>query len=79
MIVMEELWSSREKMNDLSWFLEFPLTKVHENCYYPDRGQNAPKYEYLKDQWCSNTVALDKPTWEFAMKHMKWINSSIYF
>ena len=69
-IIMEELWSSREKMNDLSWFLEFPLTKVHENCYYPDRGPNAPKYEYLKDQWCSNTVALDKETWEYVRKRL---------
>ena len=75
MIVMEELWSDYGKMIDLSEFLDFPLTKVHENCYYPDKGQNAPKYDYLKDQWCSNTVALDKSTWEFAMEHMDWIYS----
>ena len=75
MIVMEELWSDYGKMIDLSNFLDFPLTKVHENCYYPDKGPNAPKYDYLKDQWCSNTVALDKPTWEFAMEHMDWIYS----
>ena len=75
MIVMEELWSDYDKMIDLSEFLNFPLTKVHENVYYPDKGPNAPKYDYLKDQWCSNTVHLDKSTWEFGMEHLDWIYS----
>ena len=72
-IVMEELWSDSQKVNDLAMFLEFPITKLHENCYYPDKGQNAPKYEYLSDQWCTNTVALDKQTWEFGMAHLNWV------
>ena len=72
MLVMEEFWNDQSK---LSKFLDFPITKVHENCYYPDKGQNAPKYKYLMDQWCSNTIPLDKPRWEFAMEHMDWIYS----
>ena len=77
-IIMEELWNPEtqpEQMEKLSDFLNFPITKVHENVYYPDMGPNAPKYEYLKDQWCSDTVGLDKETWKYGMEHMDWIYS----
>ena len=76
MVIMEEMWNPDTQpkcLKELSDFLEFPIDKVHRNVYYPDMGPNAPKYEYLKDQWCSNTVALDRESWEYVRKNLDWI------
>ena len=47
-VIMEEFWEDPSQLSD---FLEYPITKVHENVYWPEMGANFPKYEYLKDQW----------------------------
>ena len=68
MIVMEEL--SAGNVDKLSEFLEYPIERVHENCYYPEMGTKAPHYEGLSDQWLSDKVDLNKETWEYAREHM---------
>lgn len=59
-IIMEDLWNPEDTatLKHLSNFLEFPLTKLHQNAYYPDKGINAPKYPYLRDQWSSDVHSL---------------------
>ena len=71
MIVMEEF--SAGKVDKLSEFLDFPITKVHENCYYPEMGTKAPEYEGLCDQYKSDILDLDKETWEYARENMDHI------
>tara|TARA_B100000424_G_scaffold228398_1_gene189550 strand:- start:344 stop:694 length:351 start_codon:yes stop_codon:yes gene_type:complete len=71
MVVMEEL--SAGNVDKLSEFLNYPITKVHENCYYPEMGTKAPHYAGLSDQWLSDKIDLDKETWEYARKHMDHI------
>ncbi len=73
MIVMEELWSNYGKMIDLSNFINFPITKLHENVYYPEMGTKAPHYEYLKDQWISEKYDLNLKTWAYAMNNIGWV------
>ena len=75
MIVMEELWSDPNKLIELSDFLNFPLTKLHQNVYYPEMGIKAPHYEYLKDQWSSEKVRLDEETYNYCFEHMDKIYS----
>ena len=56
---MEEFWNpdnEKEQLEQLSDFLGYKFTKVHENVYYPDMGSNPPKYEYLSDQYNSDKV-----------------------
>ena len=67
---MEEFW---ENPKGLSEFLDFPITKVHENVYWPERGSNAPKYDYLKDQW-SDEEDISQESLDMAKKKM----SNIY-
>ena len=79
MIVMEELWSDYGKMIDLSNFLDFPITKIHENVYYPEMGTKAPKLRGLPDQWKSDKLDLDKETWEYASEHMNHVYKSFEY
>ena len=73
MIVMEELWSDPHKVKDLSDFLNFSISKLHVNAYYPERGTKAPHYDYLKDQWGSDKVEMDAVTYNFCLTHMSEI------
>lgn len=57
-IVMEELWSSRETLAQLSDFLEYNVTDLFPNCYIPEMGSKAPHLKYLSDQWMSDQVDL---------------------
>ena len=75
MIVMEELWSDYGKMIDLSNFLDFPLTKLHENAYFPEMGTKAPHYQYLEDQWGSDKVDMDEETYNYCLEHMDHVYS----
>ena len=75
MIVMEELWSDYGKMIDLSNFLDFPLTKLHENAYFPEMGTKAPHYQYLEDQWGSDKVDMDEETYNYCLEHMDQVYS----
>ena len=47
-IVMEEFW---EDPMQLSKFLEFPITRVYENVFWPEMGAKATKHAFLNDQW----------------------------
>ena len=73
MIVMEELWSDHRKVKDLSDFLNFPITKLHENAYFPERGTKAPHYKHLSDQWGSDRVEMDEVTYGFCLEHMNHV------
>tara|TARA_Y100001963_G_scaffold155113_1_gene245427 strand:- start:1118 stop:2338 length:1221 start_codon:yes stop_codon:yes gene_type:complete len=56
-LVMEDLWDPdkfKEQTDRLSTFLGYPITKLHENVYWPERGPDAPRHDYLEDQWGSD-------------------------
>ena len=69
-IIMEDFWSE-DQTEMLSDFLNFKITAVHENAYVPDMGKDAPKYDYLEDQWLSDIQNLNPEHVKEAMKHMK--------
>ena len=71
MIVMEEF--SAGNVESLSKFLDFPIKKIHENVYYPDMGVNAPRYDYLYDQWRSDIVMLDDDLYKYLYKRMSFV------
>ena len=73
MIVMEELWSDPSRVKDLSDFLNFNITRLHENAYYPERGTKAPHYILLEDQWNSDKVEMDKFTYEYCLERMNHV------
>ena len=75
MIVMEELWSDDSKVKDLSDFLDFPITKLHDNAYFPERGTKAFRYKFLKDQWGSDRVDMDEETYNYCLEHMDYVYS----
>ena len=70
-IIMEEFWAGDTQ--PLSDFLDFPITKLHENVYYPDMGANPPHYEYLKDQWSSDKVDLDDQTRDYCLDRLSYL------
>tara|TARA_Y100001963_G_C6785029_1_gene452148 strand:- start:2421 stop:3380 length:960 start_codon:yes stop_codon:yes gene_type:complete len=73
-IVMEELWNpdtQKQELEYLSDFLEYKFTKVHENVYYPDMGNNPPKYDYLIDQWSSDWTNITSDQYNICAKLMK--------
>ena len=77
-IIMEEFWNpdrEKEQLGQLSDFLEYNFTKVHENVYYPDMGSNPPKYEYLGDQWCSDKVDITDEQYKQCFSLMKQVYS----
>ena len=71
MIVMEEF--SAGKIQSLCKFLDFPIEKIHQNVYYPDMGANAPRYEYLADQWRSDIVSLDDDLYKHLYERMSFV------
>tara|TARA_Y100000589_G_scaffold68545_1_gene60245 strand:+ start:9725 stop:10552 length:828 start_codon:yes stop_codon:yes gene_type:complete len=70
-IVMEELWSGKTK--ELEDFLGCELNGLHRNCYYPEMGTKAPRYEELPDQWTSDLQDLTDEDYAFGKKHLQWI------
>jgi len=75
MIVMEELWSDDRKVKDLSDFLDFPITTLHDNAYFPERGTKAFQYRFLRDQWASDKVEMDQETYSYCLEHMDHVYS----
>ncbi len=68
-IVSEELWGGKNHCQEnLSKFLDFKLEKLWPNCYYPEMGTKAPKYEYLPDQWYSDLEDLTEEDLTFGRK-----------
>ena len=71
-IVSEDLWGGKNNcIENLSKFLEFNITNLWPNCYYPEMGTKAPHHEYLKDQWASDLEDLTEEDLEFGRKYMK--------
>ena len=73
-IIMEEFWNpdtQKEGLEELSDFLGYNFTKVHENVYYPDMGSNPPKYDYLSDQWASDKVDITEEQYKTCARLMK--------
>ncbi len=67
-LVMEEFWEPskfNEQTKILSDFLGYPITKIHENAFWPEAADNAPKYDYLKDQWGSVRDPLTPELYEY--------------
>ena len=73
-IIMEDFWDDKQKdvqLDKLSNFLNYKITQIHENAYVPDMGSNAPKYEYLRDQWESDIEDLTEFDIKKSIKYMK--------
>jgi len=70
-IVSEELWSG--KTEELEKFLECKLNGLHRNCYYPEMGTKAPRYEELSDQWTSDLQDLTDEDYAYGKRHLQWI------
>ena len=51
-IVMEEFWDGETE--NLSNFLDFNIKDIYPNCYWPECGNAAPKYDGLSDQYLSD-------------------------
>ena len=71
--IMEDLWDKeqeKEQLSSLSNFLNYQVTTLHENVYVPDMGSNAPKYEFLEDQWLSDIEDLNGDDYDQAFFYM---------
>ena len=72
-IVMEDFWEPnnfKEQTNTLSKFLDYPIVKIHENAFWPEAGENAPKYDFLKDQWGSVRKPLTKELYDYGREQL---------
>ena len=70
-VVMEDLWAG--KTEQLENFLECKLDGLHRNCYYPEMGTKAPRYEELPDQWMSDLEDLTDEDYAYGKQHLQWI------
>ena len=71
-IIMEEFWDEsrkEEQCKKLSDFLQYPITKIHQNVYVPDRGSNPPLVPELEDQH-SDKEDMTPELYEWALKYM---------
>ena len=75
-IVMEDLWSG--KIEPLENFLECKINSLHNNCYYPEMGTKAPRYEDLEDQWMSDMQDLTDEDYAFGKKYTQWMYDEWY-
>ena len=72
-IVMEDFWEPskfKEQTSILSEFLNYPIKKIHENAFWPEAGENAPKYDFLKDQWGSVQEPLTKELYDYGREQL---------
>tara|TARA_B100000925_G_C21561947_1_gene283990 strand:- start:65 stop:337 length:273 start_codon:yes stop_codon:yes gene_type:complete len=73
---MEQFWNPErqtEQCERLSRFLDYKITKIHENVYVPDLGTKAPHYEALKDQWGSDFEDITPELYEWSKKYLGFI------
>ena len=75
-IVMEDLWGG--KIEPLENFLECKINSLHNNCYYPEMGTKAPRYEDLEDQWMSDMQDLTDEDYAFGKKYTQWMYDEWY-
>jgi len=67
-LVMEEFWEPsrfEEQTKKVSDFLGYPITKIHENAFWPESADKAPRYNFLKDQWGSVKEPLTPELYEY--------------
>ena len=57
-LIMEKVWKDPSELSD---FLGYKIEKMHENCYYPERGTKCPKPQFLQDQWAGEHHDIDYP------------------
>ena len=79
MTIMEEFWNGQTK--ELSDFIDYEIKDVHKNAYVPDLGPNAPRIQYLNDQWESDIMHMPKEVKEYGMNMLKpvYIHFKDYF
>ena len=70
-IVMEDLWGG--DIEPLENFLDCKINSLHNNCYYPEMGTKAPRYEGLEDQWMSDMQDLSEKDYAFGKNYTQWI------
>ena len=77
--IMEEFWNGQTK--ELSDFIDYEIKEVHPNAYVPDLGPNAPRIQYLNDQWESDIMHMPKEVKEYGMNMLKpvYIHFKDYF
>ena len=77
--IMEEFWNGQTK--ELSDFIDYDIKDVHKNAYVPDLGPNAPRIQYLNDQWESDIMHMPKEVKEYGMNMLKpvYIHFKDYF
>ena len=77
--IMEEFWNGQTK--ELSDFIDYEIKDVHKNAYVPDLGPNAPRIQYLNDQWESDIMHMPKEVKEYGMNMLKpvYIHFKDYF
>ena len=79
MTIMEEFWNGETK--ELSDFIDYEIKEVHPNAYVPDLGPNAPRIQYLDDQWESDIMHMPKEVKEYGLNMLKpvYIHFKDYF
>ena len=77
--IMEEFWNGQTK--ELSDFIDYEIKDVHKNAYVPDLGPNAPRIQYLNDQWESDIMHMPKEVKEYGLNMLKpvYIHFKDYF
>ena len=77
--IMEEFWNGQTK--ELSDFIDYDIKDVHKNAYVPDLGPNAPRIQYLNDQWESDIMHMPKEVKEYGLNMLKpvYIHFKDYF
>ena len=69
-VVMEEFFRGEQ---DISKFLEYPITKIHENVFVPERGTKAPKLDGLMDQWSSDQDDISPELYEWSKQYLDFV------
>ena len=79
MTIMEEFWNGETK--ELSDFIDYEIKEVHPNAYVPDLGPNAPRIQYLDDQWESDIMHMTKEVKDYGLNMLKpvYIHFKDYF
>ena len=77
--IMEEFWNGQTK--ELSDFIDYEIKEVHPNAYVPDLGPNAPRIQYLNDQWESDIMHMPKEVKDYGLNMLKpvYIHFKDYF
>ena len=67
-VIMEEFW---EDPSGLSEFLDYPITKLSPNVFWPENQSNPIKHEFLQDQWRAQKENISDVSLKMAKRRMK--------